>query len=498
MTPEAVVHRVDLSDDASWDQIQWEDALSQEEKDFLKERFNEESEGIIYLSQQELADLRSIIWIPMDESRNINLNTFITEQTEEWLALSDIVESNEAIPDIIRAQIEAWIDGQETIAREQLFWEEGMFSSLNISDTAQDHMSVSMSLSFMEHGMSVLQQKIDNNSLTAADIEWLIALWEELEQKFATIKDIIDTTEAVPWSTSATMPHVYVAQNGELNKIFMDPSSGVEFFDGIILGDIDASNIKEKLEAGNVDSVDDINVDFQDVSSDLNGSITRMAESINNMTPEQQREMLRALEWVTTRTQSSESSNAWTLPESSKESNDKRSIWDSIMELLRNFFDWIIDLANSGTEGDWWDNETLPDPTETQDPLAAIRSSLLTRLSDWAFIGMEENSLKEFFESETGLTGMTNIIDEIPDLWDQDTTEEKINNLFFTPISSDEWVMKIDAFVAAGSLESYKNADGSVNSENLLSILREYKKYRDAYNDDTSLKYKDYFPNNND
>ena len=81
---------------------------------------------------------------------------------------------------------------------------------------------------------------------------------------------------------------------------------------------------------------------------------------------------------------------------------------------------------------------------------------------------MQESSLREFFSADDQIQVLTDITQNIPTLREQDTTMEKLENLFFTPIESDENTMKIDAFVSAGSLETYKNADGSLNSENLL------------------------------
>lgn len=482
--------QIDLSDDASWDQSQLNDKLTQEEKDFLKEKFNEESEGIIYLTQQELDDLKSIIAIPMDSSRHMSVERFINTQTTEWLAVSDIVESNQDLPDIIRAQIEGSIDGLEEIANEQLFWEEGMFSSLDISPTAQDHMRVSMSLSFMQHGMWVLQEKIDNNTLTIDDITALNDLWEELELKFAEIKGVADTVLPVMWSPSS----IHIAQNWELNKIFMDPSEWISFFDSIISGEIEATNIEERLEAGNVDSAEDITVDLPQISNALNWNISKMAQSIENMSPEQRNELFGALQQASTSGTGAPNSWAWETSESN-DSNDKKSIWESIMELFKNFFDWFIDLSdgNDGNEDDWENQVTAPEEIKNQ--LVSVRASLLSKLSQWAFIGMQESSLKEFFESDTSLSSIISIIDEIPDLGQQDTVEEKIDNLFFSPISSDASVMKIDAFMDANSLEGYKNADGSLNSKNLLIILGKYKNYREAYSEDNALTYAQYAKN---
>jgi hypothetical protein len=45
--------QVDLSQDNSWDQID-DSRLTPEDKALLKEQFNEDTEGIIYLTQQEL------------------------------------------------------------------------------------------------------------------------------------------------------------------------------------------------------------------------------------------------------------------------------------------------------------------------------------------------------------------------------------------------------------------------------------------------------------
>jgi len=141
MTPEAPI-QIDLSQDSSWDKI-GDEHLTQDEKNLLKEHFTEEHEGIIYLTKQEIKDLKDTITTTVDprweawgtQVLGESFNEFIKQQKSEWLALSDIVESNNDIPEIIRAQIDAGINGLEDTAKEKLFWDEGMFSSLDISDT---------------------------------------------------------------------------------------------------------------------------------------------------------------------------------------------------------------------------------------------------------------------------------------------------------------------------------------------------------------------------
>jgi hypothetical protein len=88
---------------------------------------------------------------------------------------------------------------------------------------AQDRMSVSMGLSFMNYATRELLVKIEDGDLSPEDIQDVVKISESLEAKFASMKAVIDSVIPVPGSTSATMSQVYVAGNGEENSIFMDP-----------------------------------------------------------------------------------------------------------------------------------------------------------------------------------------------------------------------------------------------------------------------------------
>jgi hypothetical protein len=88
MSAEAPI-QVDLSQDNSWDKIS-DEMLSNHEKKLLAEQFKEESEGIIYLTQQELDNFKNIL-----QTQDINLGpsvntvmgnemqSFVTEQLSE-------------------------------------------------------------------------------------------------------------------------------------------------------------------------------------------------------------------------------------------------------------------------------------------------------------------------------------------------------------------------------------------------------------------------------
>jgi len=52
--------QIDLSQENSWDQVD-DSTLTPEEKTLLREHFREESESIIYLTQQELQELKDIL-----------------------------------------------------------------------------------------------------------------------------------------------------------------------------------------------------------------------------------------------------------------------------------------------------------------------------------------------------------------------------------------------------------------------------------------------------
>jgi hypothetical protein len=67
--------------------------------------------------------------------------------------------------------------------------------SLDISPAAQDHVSVSMSMSLLEYGLTSFQTQIDNNTLTPESITDFMDQGEAFETSLSEIKAIVESTQ---------------------------------------------------------------------------------------------------------------------------------------------------------------------------------------------------------------------------------------------------------------------------------------------------------------
>lgn len=85
-------YRADLSQDNLGNQELW-DSLTPEEQIKLQEYLNTEHERIIYLTQTELSELRSIIGEDEDISaqHDADFDEFMETQVQEGFSLSDII-----------------------------------------------------------------------------------------------------------------------------------------------------------------------------------------------------------------------------------------------------------------------------------------------------------------------------------------------------------------------------------------------------------------------
>lgn len=129
--------QIDLSQENSWNQVD-SSLLTQDEKDMLARQFRAETREVISLTQEELLTLRDAVRSETPET----LATFMSEQREEGISLSDIMgEDFEYAEDV---------DALDAYTKEILFGNEGILSALDISDTAQDHFSLALSLSLIE------------------------------------------------------------------------------------------------------------------------------------------------------------------------------------------------------------------------------------------------------------------------------------------------------------------------------------------------------------
>lgn len=231
--------QIDLSRDSSWDQVD-DSLLTPEDKSLLKEQFNEESEWIIYLSRQELSELKNTLDATSDPRWNQgweqgvweSFQEFITDQKQEWLSSSDIFESVEGVPEGL------W-DTLDALSQEALFWWEGVLKGLTLSDTARDNITTSLSLSILWN--------IDIWS----NFEWdTIAAFENAVANLSSLRSLSSARETVGHDIQKSV--LDMPENGERNYIFMDANIGMKFFDTLLSENMSESEIESYIEERNL------------------------------------------------------------------------------------------------------------------------------------------------------------------------------------------------------------------------------------------------------
>ena len=153
--------QIDLSEENAWDSLEDSD-ISEEQKELLKEQFQEEKEWIIYLTKWEIQDLKATLEVTEDPQWEIwgsqvlweSFDDLVENQKQEWLALSDMLEGTEWLPEDI--------DNIDTLSHELLFGNSGRLTNLELSDTAQDHASAWFSLTLIDF---LAQEDSDISSL---------------------------------------------------------------------------------------------------------------------------------------------------------------------------------------------------------------------------------------------------------------------------------------------------------------------------------------------
>jgi len=500
--------QVDLSQENSWNEID-SSKLSDAEKRVMSERYNEESEWIIYLTQQELEELKDAIdtselsSLSSDiqrASRDGDINTFIQNQIAEWLSSADLVEHVEW--NIFTPELLADFD---SISAEALFGNEWLFHGLDLDESVEDMTSVSMSLALLEHlqtNPELLQ------AMVTASGDWDVLNPRELidstltsfNESFSAISEVIAWFEWIWWDT-------LVAWNGLNNRIFRQVGTWKDFFARILDGEITSANIIPEIQEHNTDAIIENSIsDAEEIQALVDaGSLT-------------QEDLLRIIAENTQDEDSPPSVNGpnvdldWTVPDPDASPEERASyledlrnqapFWSffaAILQFLQGL--WLANLDedwNINSDAENPDLEPQLEPEEIAPTrVDSLRTSILSRLSQWAFSGITEASIQEFLNWEWNMERFLRVMDDIPTHNWQDTLEEKIDNLLFSNIATSQ-TPKLLAFIEASDSELNRivQEDGSLNGESFMLAVEEYEQYRIAYNEqETPLTYSNYFEN---
>lgn len=460
---------------------QW---LSLEERKAFREKYQEEKDVLIYLTQEELQELKNTLegqglegLSPQIQSGTIDgdVEKFISEQKLEWLSSSDLLWNVEW-----NIFTQEFLDTLDSEAEKILFEDKWIFAWLDISDTAKDHVSVSLTLALVEN----LKSNTNQLSTVVEELEkWGIdtvnSLLEQNNDQFAWV------TEALQW----------YKWNGEQNAVFMDTATGKEFFSWILLWDIDADNILEKLESHESDTALKASIwDIEDIKNILSLSQVDKNTGWEEAPETQWRDT--DTSWDTPPVSPEEAQSAI---DTLKEQKPFGAFIAAILEVLK----WIV----AGWKEILWsqNTETTPKSQENKNtgwevapetPLSQVRNLLSQKIKDWSFWSISKASLESYIWDDTALQEILKIIEEIPNFNGQDTLEEKISNLFNT--ESGTSVNKFQSFIEDAGLENIQNSDNTLNSEKFIWALEAYKNYRVAYAQNPWLTYKDWSINNNE
>lgn len=229
--------QIDLSDENSWDNLD-DSQLTPQEKELLAQQFREESEWVIYFTQQELQDFQDILKSELPEIVSVELQEFAQEQKLEWLSSSDLFAGIEWMHE----QLE-WLGNTfDEMSYETLFWENWVMNDIELSDTAKNNISVALTLSCVKQ-LDELDNITEENYL------------EKNEQLAASLNIIAEVARQTQTTDQWNVPYeqsLSITNNGEWNYIFMDAAEWIKLFDGIFSWEISAETLEKYIEDRNL------------------------------------------------------------------------------------------------------------------------------------------------------------------------------------------------------------------------------------------------------
>lgn len=463
-TPE----RVDLSQDINNQEAL--NSLTDEERSQLREYLDTEHQKIIYLTQQELWELRGILQEDDSASHDADFDEFIQQQINEWLSSQDIVwniEGNLLSPEVLES-----LDNE---SHNILFeWENAVFHWLDISDTAKDTVSVALTFSLIEDITSnaqLLQSLISGN----ADIGVLLA--ENYNDKF--------------WNINAAFSSYFdisgeafqVPGNGENNAIFMELESGKSFFSDIMSGTVTADNVISKINEANTENI--LTPDIWDINT---------LQEIWNFSQEELQALLAAGSDTSPDASAPEaptldSETALTALERLREMGGIGAFLATILEFLQ----WFAGNLNQEEDNSESSTETWAPLSEREiapQTITRVRDFFSQRANEWIFQWMNRESILALFPEEWELPeaaqNILRVIDAIPGEEDSMETMEHlfIDEVAISDTDATQWnVPRISRFLhdmksITGTEISIQNSDGTINPSALLTAVNAYRSYR--------------------
>jgi hypothetical protein len=468
MSAEAPI-QVDLSQDNSWDKIS-DEMLSNHEKKLLAEQFKEESEGIIYLTQQELDNFKNIL-----QTQDINLGpsvntvmgnemqSFVTEQLSEWLSSQDILSNIEWLPE--------WIwNSLDKHSEEILFGPEWVLKSLDLSDAARDNIITSLS-------MSVLWKLSDTSVLS-----WNISeLFKWITDNLSILQNLVNQKIQLPigWEVSS----LSISAAWDRNYIFSDANVWKDFFDFISGETVSEDNIRKYIEERNLPIWSETNI-----TNNLSGLWIDAQEH------------LQSIIWVISTTDDKDRNTDWVIntdldnlptEDDLDDMEEKWGLFAMFAKMIREFMQWIIKFWEDAWLVDDSNEEKDEPKSDTPEEIAPTtietwRGLFRTKLSEWNISPFTIWEIQKLFPEQWELTQTAkDIITTIDTISGEDNFESKFNNIF----SQREWkeTTKFEEFVKASN--NTLILEWKSEWENMLSILKKYNEYRQWGTWELYIKY---------
>ncbi len=217
--------------------------LTLNERKALREKFVQEKEAIIYLTQSELTELQTTLVSENNQhsDRVERVASFLESQKSEGLSLSDMMENNTEIS----SELKSVIPEIESEAQEFLFGANGYMKQFDLSKSSQDSVSLGFSLFILETfagGEYDMETLRDPNN---------ISIFADIETQFQVLREISD---------------IRITGQGEKNTVLLDPLQAKEIFTKLVVEEADAHEIKAYIEGGNLNPREDDSITALDTS----------------------------------------------------------------------------------------------------------------------------------------------------------------------------------------------------------------------------------------
>lgn len=469
MTLEAPI-QIDLSQENSWDQID-DSLLTPEDKTFLREQFREDREGILYLTREEIAELRTTIEAtrdPRGEAWSVHIagesfQAFIEEQVSEEVSISELLW------DTGNTEI---IGNLETEIRDILFGASSPLANLELHEGAQDNFITVLSLS----GIRSLAENPDgfrtflethydteNRTFNFENTDTMMQLLGiENMDAFENFLSLAGRRESL-WAGSIDAPVLHISDHGETNSIFMNIEEGRAFIGLLRAWSMSEEEIETYIEARN----DQENILPNDISA-LREEILTAGESLGPIMEQFMREQQRA-------------NDTNGVPRNTPESPEEEKNWlEMLLEMITTLLSWVAQWFSEALEDITeilWGNEGEETQTEVPETFAP---NLLQRLWELQPEILRPLSRENLVRSLENNPEKQREIYEILESFDENTSpEDELTQLLWDGeenIASIIWTLQWNNFPGL-------DPDRTPNAwDQFMRVLQEYQSYRQNQN----------------